>query len=111
MVHLIKFVYDIGWIKVKLKIKLTGGGIFIVGQEQDAPGSKFSALESFRGSLTRLNIWNRILTRVEISEAMNSCNEVTGNVASWADFHNGIHGLIQVKVAEEIIQCWHLHTT
>jgi hypothetical protein len=50
---------------------LTGSGILILGQEQDAPGSKFSALESFRGSLTRLNLWNRILSRSEITEAMN----------------------------------------
>ena len=73
-----------------------GGGVFILGQEQDAPGSKFSALESFRGSLTRLNIWDRVLSPSEITEAMNSCNEMTGSVASWADFHNGIHGLVQV---------------
>ena len=70
--------------------------MLLLGQEQDAPGSKFSAQESFRGRLTRLNIWNRALSLTEISETMNSCNEVTGNVASWADFHNGIHGLIQV---------------
>ena len=82
---------------LNISFYFAGNGVFLLGQEQDAPGSKFSALESFRGRLTRLNIWNRVLTRAEISEAMTSCNEVTGNVASWADFHNGIHGLIQVK--------------
>ncbi len=81
----------------KIFVFVLGNGVLLLGQEQDAPGSKFSASESFRGSLTRLNIWNRALTRSEISEAMNSCFEVTGNVASWADFNNGINGLIKVN--------------
>ena len=69
----------------------------ILGQEQDAPGGRFSSAESFRGQLTRLNIWTRFLTEVEINQAMNSCLQMSGDLVTWSDFYPGIHGFIQVN--------------
>ena len=53
--------------------EISNGGILVVGQEQDSPGGHFSAAESFKGQLTRLNMWSRILTEDEVHEVMNSC--------------------------------------
>ena len=75
---------------------LDSGGVLVLGQEQDAPGGHFSSAESFRGQLTRLNIWPRSLTETEINEAMNSCLQISGDLIAWSDFYPGIHGFIEV---------------
>ena len=77
-------------------LQVESGGVLVLGQEQDAPGGRFSSAESFRGQLTRLNFWSRILSESEINEAMNSCFQIHGNLISWADFYPGIHGFIEV---------------
>lgn len=46
--------------------------------------------------MTRLNIWNRVLHLAEVHEAMTSCTELAGNIASWPDFHKGIYGRVKV---------------
>ena len=73
------------------------GGVLVLGQEQDSPGGHFSAAESFRGQLTRFNIWSRFLSENKVNEVMNSCIEETGDVVSWSDFYPGIHGFVQVN--------------
>ena len=76
---------------------ISGHGTLVLGQEQDSPGGHFSAAESFRGKLTQLNIWSRVLNKTEISLAMNSCFSVRGDLVAWPDFYPGIHGFIEVK--------------
>jgi hypothetical protein len=78
---------------------IDGGGVLVIGQEQDEPGGLFSAAESFRGQLTRLNFWPRILSSTEILRVMNSCTESAGELISWSDFYPGIHGFVQVSSA------------
>lgn len=78
--------------------KIEGGGLLVLGQEQDTLGGLFSAAESFRGQLTRLNIWSTFLGQAEINRVMNSCLELTGDLVAWSDFFPGIHGFAQVNV-------------
>ena len=78
-------------------LQVSSGGVLVLGQEQDAPGGRFSSAESFRGQLTRLNFWTRFLTEVEINQAMNSCLQMSGDLVAWSDFYPGIHGFIQVN--------------
>ena len=73
------------------------GGVLVLGQEQDSPGGHFSAAESFRGQLTRFNIWSRFLNKSEVNKVMNSCLEQIGDVVAWSDFYPGIHGFVQVR--------------
>ena len=81
-----------------------GGGLMILAQEQDKVGGKFSALESFRGRMTRLNFWNHTLAKVVLprqpssakgvaGQLMRSCADVPGNVFSWGDAVAGASGL------------------
>ena len=56
----------------------------------------FSAAESFKGQLTRLNLWSRVLSEQEVNEVMNSCIGAIGDLVAWADFYTGIHGFVKV---------------
>ena len=78
-------------------LQVSSGGVLVLGQEQDAPGGRFSSAESFRGQLTRLNFWSRFLTEAEINQAMNSCLQMSGDLLAWSDFYPGIHGFIEVN--------------
>ena len=72
----------------------------MVGQEQDSPGGHFSAAESFKGQLTRLNMWSKILSEDDVNEVMNSCVDSIGDLVAWADFYTGIHGFLKVEISQ-----------
>ncbi|ESO11990.1 hypothetical protein HELRODRAFT_158375 [Helobdella robusta] len=73
-----------------------GDGVLVVGQEQDEVGGGFSILETFVGSLSRFNIWSRMLEDKEISDLYNKCDEFTGNVLAWPDLIHSLVGNVQV---------------
>uniref|UniRef100_A0A8C8RLW7 Adhesion G protein-coupled receptor D2 n=1 Tax=Pelusios castaneus TaxID=367368 RepID=A0A8C8RLW7_9SAUR len=43
-----------------------GGGIFIIGQDQDSLGGTFKEKESFSGNITDLSVWRRVLSEEQI---------------------------------------------
>ncbi len=57
----------------------------ILAQEQDELGGKFSALESFRGRMARMNLWNITLGPSTAAALMGSCSDARGSVFSWGD--------------------------
>ena len=71
-------------------------GILIVGQEQDSFGGGFDPSQHFLGELTGLNIWNRVLSPIEILEMSKSCHVGKGNVKKWSDFKVGMRGNVRV---------------
>ncbi|KAK3739419.1 hypothetical protein QZH41_011412, partial [Actinostola sp. cb2023] len=60
------------------------GGL-VLGQEQDHYLGGFDAAQSFQGNLTSVNMWDRALTRVEISEHAKRCPSGEGNLVKWVD--------------------------
>lgn len=99
-------------------VTIKGGGSIIVGQEQDEVGGKFSTLESFRGKITRLNMWNTTLdgifdsdlppnaTAEEVaSYLLSSCADVSGNLVSWGDARSGASGGVRVVDTVQCPQC------
>ncbi|XP_053369104.1 adhesion G-protein coupled receptor D2 [Clarias gariepinus] len=52
---------------------IRGGGIFIIGQEQDAFGSEFNSDKAFCGSITQLNLWDQVLDDGEIRTMEKDC--------------------------------------
>ncbi|XP_013383226.1 sushi, von Willebrand factor type A, EGF and pentraxin domain-containing protein 1 [Lingula anatina] len=74
---------------------IKGGGKLVLGQEQDAFGGGFSALESFVGSMTQLHIWDKVFTDSEIQGLILTCEPYIGNVKSWPDFLSGLRGKVQ----------------
>ncbi|XP_002732774.2 uncharacterized protein LOC100376615 [Saccoglossus kowalevskii] len=59
-----------------------GGGVLILGQEQDSPGGGFVDTQAFVGEFSLFNLWNRVLTSDEIGVNFADCIG-TGNVYSW----------------------------
>lgn len=86
---------------------IPGGGALVLGQDQDQRGDGFNPVESFVGSISQLNIWDRVLTPQQIKVLSSSCpaSQVThrGNVLAWPDFLNGVVG--RVKVNQNSIFC------
>ena len=59
-------------------ITFSGGGVFVLGQDQDSRGGMFSASETFVGSMSRLNIWDRRMEEEDIKQigtCVDSCYE------------------------------------
>ncbi|XP_061566532.1 sushi, von Willebrand factor type A, EGF and pentraxin domain-containing protein 1 isoform X1 [Cololabis saira] len=86
---------------------IPAGGALVLGQDQDQRGEGFSHVESFVGSISQLNIWDRVLTPQQIKVLASSCpaSHVThrGNVFAWPDFLSGVVG--RVKVNSNSIFC------
>ena len=63
-------------------------GIWIIGQDQDSLGGGFYSYDAFHGSLTDVNVWNRVLDASEISTFANSeCGSwMKGNYRAYNDF-------------------------
>ena len=78
----------------------SGGGALVLGQEQDVRAGQFSSAESFLGTISRVNIWDRCLSGVEIRNMVHSCDEYTGNVRAWPDFIGAIHGDVAQKPSD-----------
>lgn len=61
-----------------------GGGIFIIGQEQDTFGSSFKSDEGFCGSITQLRIWDQVLDASKIQIMEKECSLIpTGLLFKW----------------------------
>jgi hypothetical protein len=63
-------------------------GIWIIGQDQDTLGGGFTLHDAFHGSLTEVNVWDRVLDASEISTLANSeCGSgMKGNYRAYNDF-------------------------
>ena len=46
--------------------KIHAGGAFILGQNQDEVGNGFNKHQSLSGEISTLNIWDRLLTDLEV---------------------------------------------
>jgi CUB/sushi domain-containing protein len=67
--------------------KIKGGGIWVIGQDQDSLGGSFDAKDSFKGILTEVNIWNTVLGVDEIKSFANDCDLLMqGNYKAYSDF-------------------------
>ncbi|GFR67138.1 sushi, von Willebrand factor type A, EGF and pentraxin domain containing 1, mRNA protein, partial [Elysia marginata] len=84
---------------------IPGQGVFIVGQEQDSLGGGFSPAETFVGSMTHLNIYDRILTLQEVEELRFKCDYSTGNVLSWMSVQEHLHGNIAPQPTSFCHEC------
>ncbi len=62
-------------------------GIWMIGQEQDNYGGGFDLNDAFQGSLTEVNVWDRVLNAHEISTLSNECGSgMKGNYKAYDDF-------------------------
>ncbi|XP_028401149.1 sushi, von Willebrand factor type A, EGF and pentraxin domain-containing protein 1-like [Dendronephthya gigantea] len=70
---------------------LPGGGVWVIGQDQDSLGGGFEDAGAFSGELVGVHIWDKVLPTAEIMKLSSSCVEmVKGNYVAFSDFK--IHG-------------------
>ncbi|XP_048255629.1 sushi, von Willebrand factor type A, EGF and pentraxin domain-containing protein 1-like [Haliotis rufescens] len=74
---------------------IAGGGMFVIGQEQDSVGGGFDPREAFVGSIAHLNVWDRELPLDSIDSMRTECTEFYGNIVAWPDVRNGIRGALK----------------
>ncbi|XP_078615554.1 sushi, von Willebrand factor type A, EGF and pentraxin domain-containing protein 1-like isoform X2 [Branchiostoma floridae x Branchiostoma japonicum] len=72
---------------------IPGGGTIVLGQDQDEILGGFDSRESFKGKLSRLNVWDHVLTEAQISVMARHCTDDSGNVRAWPDFRAAAEGL------------------
>ncbi|XP_019637817.1 PREDICTED: sushi, von Willebrand factor type A, EGF and pentraxin domain-containing protein 1-like [Branchiostoma belcheri] len=72
---------------------IPGGGTIVLGQDQDEILGGFDSTESFKGKLSRLNVWDHVLTEDQISVMARHCTDDSGNVRAWPDFRAAAEGL------------------
>ena len=74
---------------------LRGGGVLILGQEQDSLGGSFEINQCFIGELTGVNIWDHVIHEQEINHMTKSCLRGVGNVFQWSDFKSHVEGSVR----------------
>lgn len=81
-----------------------GGGIFIIGQEQDAFGSSFKSDQAFCGSITQLHMWDQVLDANEIQTMEKECSLVpSGLLFRWG--RSGLEMTPSLQTHWGYIQC------
>ena len=75
-------------------VPVPGGGTFVVGQKQNG-GAEFLEREIFRGRISQVNLWNRVLQPDEALVVAQPCvREHPGVMKSWADIKGGLVGTL-----------------
>nr|XP_006815114.1 PREDICTED: uncharacterized protein LOC100367357 [Saccoglossus kowalevskii] len=64
--------------KVSEGTPIQGGGVLVLGQDQDTVGGGFDPFQAFVGKMTKFNLWDRVLTYQEIINKLDY-----GNIYSW----------------------------
>ena len=77
---------------------LTASGVFVIGQEQDRQGGKYSPQEAFAGEITLLNVWSEVLPESKVLTLHSECQRYVGDVKGWPDFMAGLKGNIKVNI-------------
>ena len=75
-------------VNVENGTQIKDGGTWVIGQDQDLLGGGFHTRDSFKGILTEVNIWNRVLGSDEIKSFAKDCDSlVQGNYKAYSDFN------------------------
>ncbi|CAF0780051.1 unnamed protein product [Adineta ricciae] len=87
---------------------ISGGGDFFVGQTarprnvtrmSTAGDIEFDHKQAFRGEISYLNLWQKILTDYELDQLAGDCHrqkQACGDAVSWMDFVNDIKGEVKI---------------
>jgi hypothetical protein len=96
---------------VKTGQRITRGGRWVLGQDQDSVGGGFQIADSFEGELVEVNVWGRVLTRHEIATFSTDCHRcLDGDVKRWPEFKSGSRGSVRVveRPTCTVCKCGHI---
>ena len=72
---------------------MEANGIVAIGNDQDKFGGGFVAGDALYGSISRVNIWNRVLPQHDIISLAGKCGDEAGTTVAWKDFRKGKAGV------------------
>ncbi|XP_078673400.1 adhesion G protein-coupled receptor L2-like [Branchiostoma floridae x Branchiostoma belcheri] len=64
---------------------ISSPGTWILGQDQDKRGGNFDLEQAFSGEMTRVNLWDRVLSPSEIGTNWTTFCSHQGNVINWSN--------------------------
>ncbi|XP_070566983.1 neuronal pentraxin receptor-like [Ptychodera flava] len=83
---------------------VAGGGLLVLGQDQDSLGGGYDAHQALIGSLTEFNMWSRVLSDDEILAVANDCS-IGGDVFTWYNVSLHIEGDVSLATSD-ICHLW-----
>ena len=84
---------------------VNGGGVMILGQDQDELGGGFNTEENLIGDVSQMNVFDYVLSANDIYNLVYSCDYVKGNIAAWADFREQLFGEYHVTDKSYACDC------
>uniref|UniRef100_A0A672Z2P9 Pentraxin family member n=1 Tax=Sphaeramia orbicularis TaxID=375764 RepID=A0A672Z2P9_9TELE len=82
---------------------ISGVPIIILGQEQDSYGGQFDIDQSFEGMISRLHMWDYVLSESEIRRYVSDQNFTPGNVLNWRALDFTMSGKIVVDEEPRVV--------
>nr|XP_006812501.1 PREDICTED: uncharacterized protein LOC100374304 [Saccoglossus kowalevskii] len=80
---------------------IRGGGVLIIGQEQDSLGGGYDSNQALKGEMTYFNMWSRILSDDEIGQLAAECNgETEGDLFAWSLDNLDLGGSVEALEAD-----------
>ena len=80
-----KLVYETSGVRSGQQLR--AGGMWVIGQDQDVVGGGFQKRDAFKGTLTGVNVWDRVLCPDEIERVAKDCGSlIQGNYKAYSDF-------------------------
>ncbi|XP_064813909.1 trichohyalin-like [Oncorhynchus masou masou] len=84
--------------------EVPGGGIVVLGAEQDSQGGGFDPTEGFVGRLAGFTVWDRVLSPGEVTGVATGRGVPRGVVLELGDV-DGVHGEVQQVACECLEHC------
>ncbi|KAL9960798.1 hypothetical protein ACROYT_G034300 [Oculina patagonica] len=102
----IKFYVDGSLRKVKTAFEsgavIAGGGVLVIGQDQDSVGGGFDINQSLAGLVSHVNMWDFVLRTFALVDMATGFGTETGNTVAWRDIvRSPAHGQVAVVPIED----------
>ena len=69
----------------------------MLGQDQDSIGGGFSVKETLHGRLASVNMWDKVLSKSDITAQYTNFSVPHGSVFNWSVFKSLTHGNVTVE--------------
>ncbi|KAL9960797.1 hypothetical protein ACROYT_G034299 [Oculina patagonica] len=102
----VKFYVDGSLKRVKTAFKsgavIKGGGVLIIGQDQDTVGGGFEIQQSLAGLVSHMNMWDFVLRTFALVDMATGFGTEAGNTVAWRDIvRSPAHGQVTVVPIED----------
>lgn len=84
---------------------IAGNGMFVLGNDQDSYEGRFVVRDALVGSISRVNIWNKVLPTSTIKNLLHKCGNEVGTAVAWKDFRNSTASYNGVAAFKEPSTC------